>query len=74
MSTERKYAIIFPVQPRTERAFSKEEIELAAKVHLLQDMPVGCTLAEEPGWEITWATDMLDPVTRALRVAAKVVA
>lgn len=73
MSTERKYAIMFPVHPRTEKIFSNDEIETAAKIALLENLPVGCSLAEEPDWEIQWSENYIaTETTKLIRIAAKV--
>lgn len=69
----RKYAIVFPVHARTEKIFSKDEIETAAKVSLVEKLPVGCNLSDEPQWDVQWSLPHLEPaMAKTLLVAAEV--
>jgi len=55
-----KYSVMFSVFPRTERVFTKEQIEEAAKVIFYTHPPRECSINSEPQeLEIQWSEDYL---------------
>ena len=69
-----RYSILFPVYPRMEGEFSREEIELAARVCFFQHPPAEATVtSSREHLDLQWSDMLLPPHgAKLIRVVGEV--
>ena len=67
-----KYSVMFRVDTRTERAFTKEQIDMAARVFFYRHPPENLTIFSEPNQlKVMWSDNYMDQ-TKIIRVVGDV--
>lgn len=69
---EASYSVLFPVRPRVLARFSREQVEMAARVAFWQHPPDECVIPEQ-ALDLEWSEDMLGSGTKLIRVAGDVI-
>jgi hypothetical protein len=66
------YEVLFPVRPRMQKQFTREQIEDAARIAFWQHPPDSCTVPEQD-LALEWMEDLTGTGTELIRVSGDVI-